>query len=480
MIPAQRFLRAIPESQNVSSSQLLQFIEALAASPYEVHSLMLVRHHRVVAEGWWAPYGPELPHMLFSLSKSFTATALGLALGEGRLTLDDPVLSFFPAEERTVSHPHLRAMRVRHLITMSTGHTRDPIAELLQQGGDHWTHGFFQCPPDKAPGTHFLYNNAATYLLGAIVQGVTGQNLLDYLTPRCLAPLGIDGAVWETSPEGINLGFSGLRIRTEDIAAFGQLYLNQGLWQGRRLLPVEWVREATRAQVANGTDPDSDWSQGYGYQFWRCRHAAYRGDGAYGQFCLVMPERDAVLVITSGINNMQGLLNLVWRHVLPALSSRPLPNDPSSQAELISRLPKLGLDAMPPSPLTISLAAIRGRYRLAPNQSAVAALTLTPTPDGHLHLEVETDKTTAGVVCGVGAYQPGTFPSLIWDHLLNEPVLALAEGDENQGLKITLRFFQSPFTEHLTLSWPDPHTLQVAVTRNVDPATRRIWTGVRE
>ncbi len=441
---------------------------------------MLVRHHYVVAEGWWAPYGPDVPHMLFSLSKSFTATAVGLALDEGRLTLDDPVRSFFPAEDPAISEQGLHALRVRHLLTMSTGHTQDPIAELSRRGGDHWVRGFFQSPIDEEPGTHFVYNNAATYMLSAIVHRVTGQSVLDYLTPRCLAPLGIHQAIWETSPEGVNLGFSGLRMRTEDIAAFGQLYLNRGLWQGRRLLSAEWVREATRIQVANGTDPDSDWAQGYGYQFWRCRHAAYRADGAYGQFCVVLPEQDAVVVLTAGVGDMQALLNLVWRHVLPSLSPSPMADDPASHAELVGRLSALRLDAVPPTPLAVSLPAISGRYRLAANSAGVTAVNLAATPEGHLHLQVETGKTVTGVVCGVGAYHLGTFLSLFWDHLPSEPVLALAEGDGNHGLKITLRFYQTPFTEYLALSWPDISTMRVVVTRNVDPGTRELWTGSRD
>src|SRR5262249_17904140 len=160
-----------------------------------------------------------------------------------------------------------------------------------------------------------------TYMLSAIVQKTAGLTVLDYLRPRLFEPLGIEDPTWGTSPQGVSLGGYGLSIRTEDIARFGQLYLQKGEWQGRQLLPTTRVQAATSRQVSNGSSPQSDWDQGYGYQFWRCRHGAFRGDGAFGQYCLVMPEQDAVLAITSGVKDMQAVLNLVWDKLLPALGS---------------------------------------------------------------------------------------------------------------------------------------------------------------
>ncbi|MBI2302704.1 MAG: serine hydrolase, partial [Armatimonadetes bacterium] len=301
--------RATPESQGIPSAAVLAFLDHADAHLDALHSFMLLRHGRVVAEGWWEPYQPADPHMLFSLSKSFTSTAAGFAIAEGLLTADDPVVLFFPEDLPNPVSPNLAAMRVRHLLSMSTGHAEDTLGPVVRSTDGNWVRSFLACPVEHKPGTHFLYNSGATYLVSAIVQSLTGQTVLDWLTPRLLDPLGITGAFWESCPRGINTGGWGLNLKTEDIARFGQLYLHDGLWEGRRILPAGWVAEATRKHVPNGDDPESDWCQGYGYQFWRSKCQAYRGDGAFGQFCVVLPEADAVVATTSGIGDMQPVLN---------------------------------------------------------------------------------------------------------------------------------------------------------------------------
>ena len=265
----------------------------------------------------------ESPHALYSLSKSFTSTAVGLAVAEGKLSIDDEVLKFFPDDAPKEPSKNLKAMRVSDLLRMSTGHQAEPT----RPPDEVWTKNFLAQPVPFKPGTHFLYNTPATYMLSAIVQKATGMTVLDYLRPRLFEPLGIEHPTWETSPQGISLGGYGLSIRTEDIARFGQLYLQKGKWQGKQLVPESWVEAATARQTSNGSNPKSDWDQGYGYQFWRCRHGAFRGDGAFGQFCIVLPEQDAVIAITSGVKDMQSVLNLVWDQLLPAMQPSPLATD---------------------------------------------------------------------------------------------------------------------------------------------------------
>jgi CubicO group peptidase (beta-lactamase class C family) len=341
----QRLPRSTPERQGIASQAVLAFVEALD-NFHGIHSLMLLRHGHVVAEGWWAPYAPDRRHLLFSLSKSFTSTAVGLAIQEGRLSIDDQVISFFPDDLATAPGQNLASMRVRHLLSMSTGHTEDTMRHLYADPDGNWARAFLAQPVPREPGTHFVYNSGATYMLSAIVQRLTGQRLLDYLEPRLFGPLGIANPTWETCPRGVDVGGWGLSITTEDIACFGQLYLQNGRWHGEPIVPDAWVQAATARQVANGDDPSSDWAQGYGYQFWRCRHGAYRGDGAFGQFCVVIPEQDMVVALTSGVENMQAVLNQVWAHLLPALRSAPLPEDTAAQARLRERLAKL---ALPPA-----------------------------------------------------------------------------------------------------------------------------------
>lgn len=328
--------RSTPEKQGVSSAQVLKFVQALDGMD-QVHSVMIVRHGHVIAEGWWTPYDAATKHELYSLSKSFTSTAVGFAVAEGKVAVTDEVLKFFPADAPAEPGGLLKAMRVQDLLTMSTGHQDEPPTSPDKISAKSF---LAQAVPHK-PGTHFKYNTPATFMQSALVQRVTGQTVLDYLQPRLLAPLGIEGATWDSNFEGINLGGYGLRVRTEDIAKFGQLYLQKGRWNGRQLLPAAWIEAASAKQVSNGSNPASDWDQGYGYQFWRCRHGAYRGDGAFGQYCLVLPEQDAVVAITSGLGDMQAVLNHVWDRLLPAFGARKLAANRTAQDQLAAKLRSL-------------------------------------------------------------------------------------------------------------------------------------------
>ncbi len=322
--------RSTPEAQGVSPARIREFIEAADQQVDSMHSFMLVRHGHVVAEAWWEPESAEKPHILWSLSKSFTSTAVGLALAEGKLSIDDQVLKFFPDDAPAEPSVNLKAMRVRDLLTMTTGHQD----QLNWRDKDDWAKAFLAHPVPHKPGSHFLYNTPATFMLSAIVQKVTGETVLEYLKPRLFDPLGIADPRWDTSPQGITIGGYGLFLRTEDIAKFGQLYLQRGKWHGKQLLPESWVDQATSKQVSNGSDPQRDWDQGYGFQFWRCRHGAYRGDGKDGQFCIVLPNQDAVVAITADSRDMQAQLNLVWEKLLPAFTDGPLQADPEGQTKL--------------------------------------------------------------------------------------------------------------------------------------------------
>lgn len=368
--------RSTPESAGVSSAALLAFVEAAEQKIDSLHSLMVLRHGQVVAEGWWTPYRADAPHVLFSLSKSFASTGIGLAIAEGRLSLDDTVASFFPDELPTGASDNLKAMRVRDLLAMSTGHHQEAIDNFPYASSDpSLTRLFLGLPVAHKPGTHFVYNTPASYMLSAIVQKTTGSVLVDYLRPRLFDPIGIGAAKWDASPQGVSYGGFGLSLTTEDIARFGQLYLRRGEWNGKPVLPAAWVDAASARQVSNGSKPDSDWEQGYGYQFWRCRHGVYRGDGAFGQFCVVLPKQDAVVAITSGTQDLQGVLNLVWQHLLPALQEAPLAADDTTRERLAAKLASLAL--APPSGRPTSRVARRvsGRvYELPKNDDGLEAI----------------------------------------------------------------------------------------------------------
>ncbi|MBT1098270.1 serine hydrolase [Streptomyces sp. Tu102] len=358
-----------PAAQGVDAAGVLAFLDALDAAPtIEPHSLMIMRHGRLVASGWWAPYTAERPHLLYSISKSFTAAAAGIAVGEGLIRLDDPVISYFPELDADIIDPRSRAMLVRHVASMATGHETDTIAEARERDLENLVRGFLLVPPQHDPGTVFAYNQPATFTLSAIVQRTSGQSLTEYLRPRLLDPLGIGDIAWLRHRSGQELGFSGLHATTDAIARLGQLYLNGGVWEGERLLPESWVAEATRVQIANaGGMPGDDWQLGYGFKFWMSRHG-YRGDGAFGQFCIVLPEHDAVIATTADTWDMQTVLNLVWEHLLPAFGPEPRTGGEAADAALAQRLAGLALPPASGEP--------------APPEGAEAWSAAAFTPDG--------------------------------------------------------------------------------------------------
>lgn len=332
--------RSTPEAQGISSKAILNFVEA-ADKINTLHSFMIVRHGHVIAEGWWKPEAADKPHVLASLSKSFNATAVGLAIQEGKLSLDDPVLKFFPADAPAEPSDNLKAMKVRDLLTMSCGHETEP--KIV--GGAPTVKQFLAHPVLHKPGTHFQYNTLGSYMLSAILTKVTGQTTLEYLKPRLFEPLGIANPQWDSSPEGNSLGGYGLKLRTEDIAKFGQLYLQKGKWNGKQLIPPTWVEQATTKQVPNDEESHAkigiDWQQGYCFQFWRCTHNAFRGDGAGGQLCVVIPDQDMVVAITAQTGDFQREMNAIWDNLLPACGAEAIPQDAAGQEKLKAAMANL-------------------------------------------------------------------------------------------------------------------------------------------
>lgn len=440
--------RTQPELQGIASSVIMEFIKSVEEQQLELHSFMLLRHGHVVAESWWNPYKAELPHMMFSLSKSFTSTAIGLAVAEGILTLDDQVISYFPEEVPSEVSENLAAMQIRHLLMMGTGHAVDTMSFLWVQEEGNWAKAFFSVPVEHTPGTQFLYNTGATYMLSAILQKASGQKLLDYLQPRFLEPLNIVGATWTECPRGIHAGGFGLSITTEDIAKFGQLYLQKGIWNGVRILPEGWIEEATAKQISNG-DGGGDWAQGYGYQFWRSQHGAYRGDGAFGQYCIILPEQDAVIAITSGLsnNNMQAVLNQVWNIVLPAMQADVLVPNEVAAASLKANLDNLSmLAAQTPTASTREKALSKQVYKLEKNNQSVEtfsihfeqdeATVIYSTSDGEHTLRLGRDLWLTYNIRDNG---------LIGNHKYSSLIFSSFTWRGEDTLVLTVRYVETPF-----------------------------------
>jgi len=405
---SERLPRSTPEAEGVSSAALLRLVSHLDQKIDSLHSLMIVRHGRVIAEGWWAPYSATEPHTLFSLSKSFTSSAVGIAAAEGRLSIDDPVLKYFPEDAPANPSENLKQMRIRDLLKMSTGQHPDQVDRINLMGAEPIQRQFLALEVPHKPGTLFYYNTPASYMLSAIVQKVTGQTVRDYLMPRLFEPLGISDPQWQASAQGVSFGGFGLSARTEDIACFGQLLLQEGEWNGRRLLPRDWVRQATALQASNGSNPESDWDQGYGFQFWRCRPGFYRGDGAFGQFCIVMPQYDTVVAITSGTGDMGAVMNLLWAELLPELRPAAIPADEKARMALHDRLATLGLPCVQGSPSSPIASQVSGQhYVLESNPSGLKGVELVFSEQGDTATAILPDGARVTVPIGHGHWSQG-------------------------------------------------------------------------
>lgn len=440
-----RLSRAQAERVGVDPAGVVAFIDAVERTVGGLHGMLLLRRGKVAAEAWWSPYEPRRPHMLFSLSKSFTSTAVGFAVAEGKLALDEEVAACFPESLPARASANLRAMRLRHLLTMTTGHDEDTTDGATRDPDGDWVRGFLALPVEHAPGSHWVYNTAATYMASAMVQKVTGSTVRDYLEPRLFRPLGIEGATWEACPRGISVGGSGLSVRTEDIARFGQMLLQRGQWRGRQIVPAAWVDEAASKQVSNGDDPASDWAQGYGYQFWRCRHGGYRGEGAFGQCCVVMPAQDAVLAITSGVSDTGAVLNAAWEHLLPAFG-RPAPD---GAADALKRR-VAGLSVPVPAGAAISdtARAVSGR-RIAfeSNLDGIRSATLS-WRDGRCRIAMEADAGPMRLDAPHERWARGTAALRSpRGTVVTVPVAARGAWTAADTFTVTLCFVESPFVQ---------------------------------
>lgn len=383
---------------------------------------MVVRHGHVVAEGWWAPFSAERPHLLYSLTKSFTSIAVGLAIADGLLSLDDRVVDVLPDHVPGDVSEQGRRVTVHHLLSMTTGHATDSLAEAWQLEPGDLVKGFLRVPFPEAQGTRHAYDNPTTFLLARMVERVTGRGLPELLDERLFKPMGVDHADWDRVASGAAFGFHGLHLTTEAVAAFGELLLRGGAWRDRQLVPREWVELATRRHTDTLPLPDgsgdADFLGGYGYQFWISRYG-YHGHGSFGQQCVIVPSHDLVVTVTGAHSEAQAVLDAIRECLLPDVQDAgSAPDD----AVLADRLRRLSLPPVPGS--------------AAPERSATARLdapaegsalpdgttvTVDPTDDGWLlrldsfltvevgHGEWLESSPLGRPVVAAGAWQGNTF-----------------------------------------------------------------------
>ncbi len=473
--------RSLPEAEGVSSKAILTFLDSAATRVHEFHSFMFLRHGKVIAEGWWDPYRPDLKHTLYSTSKSFTSTAIGLAASENKLSLDDKVISIFPESLPDSVSPFLEELTIRHMLSMTVGQGWDRSAPSYTT--DDWIKAFLAMPMAHKPGTTYMYNSMASYMLSAIVQKVTGEKVIDYLTPRLFEPLGIEGADWETDSDNINTGGWGLRLKTEDLAKFGLLYLNKGNWNGKQLLPESWVEEATSLKIHQNPkltqaqrDTCNDSMQGYCYQFWRARNNSYMANGAFGQFVLIIPEKDAVIIFTAESSDMWGELGMAWEFLVPGIMGDKLPEDKESADKLKQRLASLALPVPPKSNNETKASEISGKtITLSENPGKLQSLTLQFKDDLCL-VNIKTDTASYDISFGSGKWFKGETtrhaPSIFataQNSLGGLPPFKIAGAYfwlDNSTLDLVLRYIDAMHTEKITLTF-DKNKVKVDLANSI-------------
>ena len=417
--------RSAPAAAGVSSPAISALLDRLEEKSIECHSLMVLHHGHVVAEGWWAPYSADRPHLLYSLTKSFTSIAVGLAIADGLLSLDDRVADVLPDHVPAGISEQGRRISVHHLLSMTAGHRTDSLAEAWQLEPGDLVKGFLRLPFATTEGTRHTYDNSAAFILARMVERVVGRGLPEFLDERLFTPMGIDHAEWDRVGSGAAFGFHGLHLRTEAVAAFGELLLRGGRWDGNQPVPREWVELATRRHIdsshyAEGGDGD-DFLCGYGYQFWMSRHG-FHGSGAFGQHCVVVPSHDLVVVVTSAqqeVQQTQDVLDAIWECLLPGIGH---PGSARDDEVLADRLRDLSLAPVPGSAdpersVTATLDASAEGSAL-PDGTTV---TVGPADGGWLirfgslpeieagHGEWRESSPLGRPVCASGAWQGGTF-----------------------------------------------------------------------
>lgn len=340
----------------MSSRAIIALLDHIEAESIELHSIMVVRRGHVVAEGWWAPYSADRPHLLYSLTKSFTSTAVGLVIADGLLSLDDRLVDVLPEHVPDDVSEQGRRITVHHLLSMTVGHAEDSLGPAWELEPADLVKGFLRVPFTEPEGTRHIYDNATTFILARMVERVTGRGLPEFLDERLFRPMGIEHAEWDRVASGLAFGFHGLHLRTEAVAAFGELLLRGGRWGDRQLVPRDWVELATSQHIETLPVEDawasSDFLCGYGYQFWRSRHG-YFGNGAFGQQCIVVPEHDLIIAVTSALDERQPIPGIFWDFVLPGIDEAT----PEYDAVLADRLRKLSLAPVSGEGLTRSAKA---------------------------------------------------------------------------------------------------------------------------
>lgn len=448
--------RSTPEEQGVPSETIASFFKKVEEKGYDVHGLMMIRHGKVIAEHWWAPYAPQYQHAMYSATKTFTGVAIGFAVQEGLLDIEDKVISFFPDMLPETISPQLASLSVKHLLTMSVGHASTSYAG----SGRSQVRSFLAAPFAHEPGTSFAYNITASHMLSHIITRVSGVSIYEYLKPRLLDPLGIEDVVWEMDNDGINMGNGGSHMKTSDMARMGLFLINKGKWNGKQLLDPSWIEASVTPHIYQHPEltpeenekADDDGSQGYGYQIWLGRHHTYRAIGGQNQLIMVAPDYDFVLVCHSSIGDEAGFNQLIY-DMLPAMSDKKLrPNNSFNLNTEISRYAiKMPFEGTSVSRVTTGTR----RYRMDENASGILSTLFRFDSEGNCFLTF----VTAGAIHNI------PFGLDKWLHGMTDRTLSIARTVYPNSMGVT------PVNTAGTCSWTNPGQLSAFYLSMFNPGS---------
>ena len=440
------FPRRTPESQGISSAVLAEVLKTLDRLEY-MKGIVILRRGNVICEAQWAPWEKETPQALWSLSKSFTSCAVGLARSEKLLDLGDKLVDFFPEYRSCVTDEKMFDVTLRDLLTMRSGHAQCAVISAWSDTAGDWVRGFLSSRLPFPPGSRFVYNSAATYMLSAVIRRVTGLNVREYLMPRLFEPLEIAPGLWESCPAGTNFGGFGLHLKTMDLAKFAQLILNNGRWQGKQLLPADYLAEAVLPHADNSMNEHPDWKCGYGYQFWRSRHG-FRGDGACGQYALMLPEQEMAVAVNASMTEMGKILDLFWEKLLPGVQASPLPEDRNASAELESLVRTLAVSAAPAGTRSEKRSCA---FAFGPNSVGIEGGALEITPSECV-LSLKTPRGTEEIRAGFGRFARST--AQLQD-FRPHPLAGCASWRSENLLEIDLLFLDGTFRDTWEIEFAD-------------------------
>ncbi len=458
-IPEAKF----PEQVGMDSKEIAALVDDFRESEIELHSLMLYRHGKLAFECHASPYGRDIPHTMFSVSKSFVSIAVGFAVEEGLFKLNDRVIDFFPELRPEKTDEWLEKMTVFHLLTMTAGKR---VNYLSDKSSADWVKDFINEKWEFEPGTKFLYVSENTYMCGAIIKKLTGLGVVDYLTPRLFEPLGITPPAWERDPSGQEAGGWGMFISPYDLSKVALCVLNKGMYDGKQIIPAGYIEDAISKQADNSDngDPESDSVCGYGYYFWmnRMEHTE-RMDGMFSQFAIFFHDYDALLVCTCSEINEQKTRNCIFRH-FPQMftgNKRKAPED----------APEIKLNPLPcleARPRSVTEQALKGKVIQLKKNTVLNAVGFPPS-------------MLALPVVFMSSEKSGNINNIVFDFREDECVIAWDEGKDHNmiscGMDGKPRFSKyhlggMDYTAVSTAAWNAENELEIWV-RPLESITER-------